>query len=148
MTEANRLTIDRAIDVLDAKGFTGEAFLLRHVATLRGCDNWLNTNLVDGEQSYASTNFPFGIITINPDFYNKAVDDTERAAILLHEVRHMKGGDERDAYSYVWQNRERLGWTLLTHGTTESYITIEQQTRDFAPEIFTCEEKPWRDCTE
>ena len=68
--------------------------------------------------------------------------------VLLHEAQHLKGGDEKAAYSFVWQNRERLGWTQLSHGTTPSYITIEQQTREFAPELFTCRQNLWSDCTE
>ena len=121
---------------------------MRTAATFRGSDNWLNTHLVTKENAYASTNFPVGIITIYPDFYSKAVDDTERAAVLLHEAQHLKGGDEHAAYEYVWQHRAQLGWTLLSHGTTESYITIEEQTRFEAPELFTCQDRMFKDCTE
>ncbi len=148
MSASKRQTIDRAIAVLESKGFDRDATLLRTTATFRSSDNWINTHLVPSENAYASTNFPVGIITVYEDFYIKAVDDTERAAILLHEAQHLKGGDEREAYAYVWENRERLGWTLLSHGTTESYISIELQTREYAPELFTCESKPFRDCTE
>jgi len=148
MSQGNRQAIDRAIAVLESRGFDRDATLLRTTATFRSSDSWLNTHLVASENAYASTNFPVGIITIYPDFYNKAVDDTERAAILLHEAQHLKGGTEPEAYAYVWQNRGRLGWTLLSHGTTESYVSIEQQTREYAPELFTCESKAWGDCTE
>ncbi len=148
MSAENRQVIDRAIAVLERKGFGHEGFLLRYYATFRSRDNWLNTHLVPNENAYASTNFPFGIVTIYNDFYNKAVDDTERAAVLLHEVQHMKGASEVEAYKYVWQNRHQLGWTLLSHGGTESYVSIEIQTREYAPELFTCESKPFRDCTE
>ena len=148
MRAVDRAAVDRAIDLLESQGFGPDATLLRTTATFRSSDNWLNTYLVPSENAYASTNFPVGIITIYPDFYKKAVDDTERAMVLLHEAQHLKGADEREAYSYVWDNRSKLGWTLNSHGTTESYISIELQTREYAPEIFTCEEKPFRDCTE
>ena len=142
-----RQSIDRAITLLESKGFDREVFLLRHVATFRASDNVLN-DLAPSESAYAATNFPFGIITIYPDFYTKAVDDTERAMILLHEAQHLQGSDEHEAYAYVWQNRERLGWTQLSHGETEAYVTIELLTREHAPELFTCENKVWNDCTE
>ncbi|MEP6789431.1 MAG: hypothetical protein ABJB40_13415 [Acidobacteriota bacterium] len=139
--------IDRAISVLESKGFAREAFLLRHVATFRGSDNWLNETQ-SAENAYAATNFPFEMITLYPDFYRKATDDTERAMVLLHEAQHMQGDDETAAYAYVWQNRERLGWTQLSHGTTETYVTVGLQTRENAPELFTCANKMWNDCTE
>jgi hypothetical protein len=142
-----RAAIDRAVTLLADKGYDEEVFLLRHTVTFRGTDHWLN-NFVPKENAYASTNFPFQIVTLYPDFYSKAVDDTERAMVLLHEARHLMGENENQAYAYVWRNRENLGWTLATHGTTESYVTIEQQTRENAPELFNCPEKPWDDCTE
>jgi len=143
----DKAAVDRAISVLAEKGFDREVFLLRHTVAFRGSDNWLN-RLTKQDNAYAATNFPFQIITLYPDFYTKAADDTERAMVLLHEAQHLKGGDEKAAYSFVWQNRDRLGWTQLSHGTTPSYITIEQQTREFAPELFTCRQNLWNDCTE
>lgn len=139
--------VRRAIVLLDEKGFGREVFLLRHFATFRSRDNWLN-GFAEKESAFAATNFPFQIITLYPDFYSKATDDTERAMILLHEAQHLQGKDERGAYSYVWQHREQLGWTQISHGTTPSYITISQLTRENAPELFTCAEKVWNDCTE
>jgi hypothetical protein len=142
-----RETVDRAIAILEQKGFEREAFLLRHTVSYRSSDHWLN-RFVFSENAYAATNFPVQIITIYPDFYNKAEDDTERAMILLHESRHLMGEGEHEAYAYVWQNRQRLGWTILTHGTTPTYVTIEEITRENAPELFTCSDKLWNDCTE
>ena len=142
-----RPAVDRAIDLLAEKGYEREVFLLRNVVTFRGTDHWLNS-FVPKENAYAAANFPFQIITLYPDFYYKAVDDTERAMVLLHEARHLMGENENQAYAYVWRERKNLGWTMRTHGTTESYVTIEQQTRENAPEIFNCPEKPWEDCTE
>ena len=146
-TRHERADIDRAIGVLASKGYDEEVWLLRRTVTFRGTDHWLN-NFVEKENAYAATNFPFQIVTVYPDFYIKAVDDTERAMVLLHEARHLMGENENQAYAYVWRERKRLGWTLESHGATESYITIEQQTREIAPELFNCPDKPWKDCTE
>lgn len=139
--------IDRAINLLDEKGFSREVFLLRHVATFRGSSNWLN-KLSEDENSYAATNFPFEIITVYPDFYAKATDDTERSMILLHEAQHLLMGSETAAYAYVWRERHRLGWTQLSHGMTPTFVTVELQTREYAPELFSCSAKLWNDCTE
>src|SRR5262249_45113256 len=126
--------VRQAIDLLDEKGFKREAFLLRHTVTFRSRDNWLNS-MTEKENAFAATNFPFQIVTLYPDFYFKATDDTERAMILLHEAQHLQGKDEAGAYSYVWMHREQLGWTQISHGTTPSYITIQQLTRENAPEL-------------
>jgi hypothetical protein len=139
-------TISRAIDLLDKRGFGREAFLLRNTVSFRSTDNWINASLAN-ENAYAATNFPFEVVTVYPDFYAKAVDDTERAMVLLHEAQHLQGGNEADAYAYVWQNRARLGWTQLSHGTTETYITVGEQTRENAPELFSCRSNLWSDCT-
>ena len=142
-----RETVDRAIAVLEEKGFDREVLLLRNTVSYRSSDHWLN-RFVFSENAYAATNFPVQIITIYPDFYTKAEDDTERAMILLHEARHLMGEGEPEAYAYVWKTRHRLGWTILSHGTTPTYVTIEEITREFAPELFTCSDKLWNDCTE
>lgn len=139
--------VERAINLLDAKGFGREAFLLRRLTVFRNTDSWLNS-LTQKENAYASANFPFNIITLYPDFFTKAQDDAERAMILLHEVQHLKGADEHEAYEFAWRNRAQVGWTILTHGTTESYITIEAMTRETVPELFNCADRMWDDCTE
>jgi hypothetical protein len=144
---ADKETVRRAIDLLEAKGFEREVFLLRNVVSFRATDHWLNL-YIDKESAYAATNVPFGIITLYPDFYTKTADDTERAMILLHEAQHVQMADERAAYAYVWQNRERLGWTQITHGITPTYITVADQTREHSPETFTCSHLVWNDCTE
>jgi hypothetical protein len=138
--------VERAINLLDAKGFGREAFLLRHFTVFRNTDSWLNS-LTQRENAYAAANFPFNIITLYPDFFTKAQDDTERAIILLHEVQHLRGADEHEAYEFAWRNREKVGWTILTHGTTESYINIEAMTRQTVPELFNCPDRMWNDCT-
>jgi len=143
----DRVKLDRAIYVLGAKGFDREAFLLRNVVTFRSSDNWLNA-VTKQDNAFAATNFPFQIVTLYPDFFGKAADDTERAMVLLHEAQHLQGADEAAAYSYVWKHREQLGWTQLTHGMTATYINIAEQTRDYSPDLFTCPNKVWNDCTE
>jgi len=147
MRAEDRQTIERAVALLEARGFDEEVFLLRRAATFRSSDNWLNL-LVDKENAYAATNFPLGTITVYPDFFTKATDDTERAMVLLHEVQHLKGADEPEAYEFVWRSRRQLGWTQLSHGTTPTYITIELQTREYNPQMFTCPANLWDDCTE
>ena len=147
LTNPEMETVTRAIDVLDEKGFDSEAFLLRHATSFRSSDHWLNL-LTQKERAFAATNFPFQIITIYPDFYTRPVDDTERAMILLHEAQHLLKKDETAAYEYVWRHREQLGWTQLTHGTTATFITIAQQTRENVPELFVCSSNLWSDCTE
>jgi hypothetical protein len=139
--------VRQAIAVLENKGYKREVFMLRNLASFRNFDNWLNQS-VDNETAYAATNFPFEIVTIYPDFYAKAADDTERAMILLHEAQHLAGADEAQAYERVWRSRGQLGWTMLSHGTTPVFVTVEEQTRENAPHLFTCEEKLWKDCTE
>ena len=139
--------VNDAIELLEAKGFDREVFLLRNTAEYRRSDNWFNSAMLNAD-SYAATNFPFQIVTLYPDFYSKTTDTVERAMVLLHEAKHLESKDENAAYSYVWQNRARLGWTQLSHGTTPTYITISEQTRENAPELFTCPERLWNDCTE
>jgi hypothetical protein len=147
LAEDEVATVTRAVDLLDAKGFRKEAFLLRHLTVYRSTDNWLNA-LTPKENAFAATNFPLNVVTLYPDFFTRATDDTERAAVLLHEAQHIQGANEQEAYEYVWRNRARLGWTLLSHGTTESYVSIESLTREAAPGLFTCSDKLWNDCTE
>src|SRR5580765_5347096 len=65
LTTAETRPIDRAIRALESKGFAREAFLLRHVATFRGSNNWLN-GTQPSENAYAATNLPFEMITLYP----------------------------------------------------------------------------------
>lgn len=146
-TKFERVQIDRAVHLLADRGFSDEVFLLKGTATFRRTDHWLNS-FTDKENAYAATNFPFQIITVYTDFFTIAADDTERAMILLHEARHLMGENENEAYAYVWRNRKQLGWSMESHGTTELFVSIEQQTREAAPELFNCPTKPWEDCTE
>jgi hypothetical protein len=50
-------------------------------------------NYVGHQTAYAATNFPFAVVTLYPTFFKYAVDDIERATILLHESYHLLGGE-------------------------------------------------------
>ncbi len=128
-------TIDRSIQILREKGFTDEVFYLENFAALRGSDNWLNSS-IPKENAYAATNYPFEIMTIYPDFFTFPQDDLERAAILLHEAKHLQGADEKKAYSFVWANRFKLGWTEQNYGNSIIWRNVRLQTKEYAPHLF------------
>jgi hypothetical protein len=142
-----KIQIEKAIAVLEEKGFSSEVFLLRYVTAYRRNDNWLNAS-TKFENAYAATNFPFEIMTIYPDFFIYTIDDTEHAAILLHEAQHLKGADEKKAYEFVWRNRKKLGWTKETHGNSIIWLNVRRQTKEFAPDFFVCPWNTYNDCTE
>lgn len=139
--------VQSAINILDEKGFGKEVFLLRHLTSFRSNDNWLNAS-TKLENAYAATNFPFEIMTVYTDFFTYSADDTERAAILLHEAQHLKGADEEEAYEFVWRNRKKLGWTKETYGDSIIWRNVRRQTKEFAPKLFVCEWNEAGDCTE
>ncbi len=149
---ANRLayeekkTVERAIKIIEEKGFSKEAFFLNYLTAFRRDDNWLNAS-VEKDTAYAATNFPFEIITIYPEFFTFTADDTERASILLHEAQHLFGADENEAYSFVWKNRNKLGYSNEKYRMSEIYNKVGEQTKEYAPEIFVCPDKEYRDCT-
>ncbi len=136
-----------AIAILEAKGFSQEVFFLKYLTAFRSNDNWLNAS-VEKENAYAATNFPFEIMTIYPDFFDKPADDTERAAILLHEAKHLQGADEKEAYEFVWRNRKKLGWTREAYGNSKLWHAIKKQTREYAPNLFVCQSGDLGDCTD
>lgn len=142
-----RAIVAKSIEILDAKGFGSEVFLLRNLTAFRGDDNWLNAS-TRLENAYAATNFPFEIMTVYPEFFNLTTDDTERAAVLLHEAKHLKGGDERQAYEFVWRNRKKLGWTKEAYAHSAVWRNIRKQTREYAPNLFVCDWTDYADCTE
>lgn len=146
LTVDERSQVEGAIEILRSSGFNEEAFLLRRIVVFRSNDNWLNAS-VEKENAFAATNFPFGIITLYPDFFERTVDDTERAAILLHEVRHVLGEDEKQAYEFVWKNRQRIGWVHDDYRGTELWVIVMKQTRDHVPLLFICEFNVDNDCT-
>ena len=146
LTIREREQVTSAIALLEEKGFTREVFLLRHLTAYRSNDNWLNAS-VSKENAYAATNFPFEIMTLYPDFFSYPADDTERAAILLHEAKHLQGKDEKTAYEFVWKNREKLGWTQEKYFRSTVWEAVRMQTRENVPELFTCPENQFLDCT-
>ena len=143
----DKQTVKRSIAILREKGFTNEAFYLENLAAFRGSDNWLNASVAK-ENAYAATNFPFEIITLYSDFFTYPVDDIERAAILLHEAKHLTGADEREAYEFVWKHREQLGWTFTEYAESTVWHNIRKQTKENVPDLFTCSELAFLDCTE
>lgn len=147
LTFGEKQKVAAAIGVLDDKGFAGETFFLKYLAAFRSNDHWLNAS-VEKETAYAATNYPFEIMTLYPDFFGVPVDDTERAAVLLHEARHLKGDDEPEAYEYVWRNRRQLGWTRETHGGSVIWRNVRKQTKEVAPHLFVCPTNEYADCTE
>ena len=140
-------TVERAVKILEDKGFAREVFLLRYLTAYRSTDNWLNASTRE-ENAYAATNFPFEIMTVYADFYLYPKDDVERAAILLHEAQHLKGADEKEAYKYVWQHRKQLGWTKESYGGSVVWRNVRKQTSEIAPELFVCNINEYADCTE
>lgn len=140
-----RQTVERAIHVLDQKGFTVEAFLLRRLTTFRATDHWWNQQF-GHPQAYAATNFPYEVMTLYPEFFTKTTDDTERAIILLHESYHLFGRGEETAYAEVWRAKERLGYTAARYDKTRVWSNMRDDTLTYAPELFTCGATGKEDC--
>jgi hypothetical protein len=137
--------VDRAIDQLAQRGFNRETFVLRHLVSYRTTDNWWNMQ-VGHESAYAATNFPFEIMTLYPEFFETARDDTERAAILLHESYHLFGANEPRALEQTWRNKARLGWTADKYGTTKVWLNTKELTMRAAPALFRCGPEQNEDC--
>lgn len=147
LTLEQKRTVGSAIGVLRQRGFSHEAMLLDSFTVFRSEDNWLNASVAK-ENAYAATNFPFEIITLYADFFTYPDDDIERAAILLHEAKHLAGGDEHDAYEFVWRHRKQLGWTKDKYRFSPVWENVRRQTRDNVPELFICDFNEFGDCTE
>lgn len=147
LTHEQRVDVRKAIAVLHERGFSDDIFLLSNLAVFRGEDNWLNASVAK-ENAYAATNFPFEIVTLYPDFFTYPLDETERAAILLHESRHLRNEDEHDAYAFVWKHHKKLGWTKEKYAVSVVWRNIRSQTRDNVPELFVCDFNDFGDCTE
>ena len=147
LTYDEKAVVRDAVGVLERQNFADEVFLLRYLTNFRGNDNWLNAS-TKYENAYAATNFPVEIMTVYPEFFNDTTDNTERAAILLHEAQHLKGADEKKAYEFVWRNRRQLGWTAERYSNSVVWNNVRRQTAEFAPNLFVCDANPGRDCTE
>ena len=105
------LRVVEAIVRLEHCGLSREVVVLRHFANYRTTDNWWNTYL-GHHDAYAASNLPLGVVTLYPPFFDAAVDDTERAVILLHEAQHLLGSGEEAALERVWREKARLGCTV------------------------------------
>lgn len=142
-----RQAINRAIEVIEGAGFSKDAFLLRRLASYRTSDSWWNRWVGHGD-AYAATNFPFEIVTLYPEFFSTASDDVERAVILLHEARHLAGAGEEEAFSSVWRDKQRLGYTRALYGRTKVFMNVWEFTMKYAPEQFQCGPDGQQDCVE
>ena len=147
LTPNEAARVDSAITVLEKQGFTDEALLLRRLVIFRSSDNWLNASVAK-ENAYAATNFPFEIVTVYPDFFRYSTDDIERAAILLHEAKHVEGKDEKEAYEFVWKNKKRLGWTADKYARSVIWRETRKLTKEYSPGLFVCDFNDYRDCTD
>ena len=132
-----REKVQNAIAILTQQGFTREAFILKHLTVFRGTDNWWNT-YIGHREAYAATNFPFEIVTLYPEFFDLPVDDRERAAVLLHESRHLMGDGEDAALDFTWRNKQQLGWTADKYKQTRLWNATEPLTKARFPFMFQC----------
>jgi hypothetical protein len=141
-----RQSVEAAIVVLRQKGFDRQVFVLSHLARYRSTDNWWN-RYVGHHEAYAATNFPFEVVTLYPEFFTAAVDDTERAAILLHESYHLFGSGEEKALEKTWREKSRIGWVGGHYGQTKVWRNTREQTADSVPSLFKCGPDGHADCT-
>ena len=140
-----RQTVRAATAILKQKGFSRQAFVLENLVQYRTTDNWWN-RYVGHHDAYAATNFPFEVVTLYPEFFETAVDDTERAAILLHESYHLLGSGEAAALEGVWREKQKLGWTADKYGRTKVWINTRDLTAAGAPKLFQCGTDGSLDC--
>jgi hypothetical protein len=140
-----RQKVQDAIAVLRQQGFSREAFVLTYISTFRSTDNWLNA-YVGHRDAYAATNFPFEVVTLYPDFFELPIDDRERAAVLLHEARHLLGDGEEAALQSTWKSKPQLGWTADKYRQTRVWDATEHLTRAQFPYMFQCGSDGQSDC--
>jgi hypothetical protein len=138
---------DRAIAVIEAKGFGKHSFVLKRLARYRATDSWWN-NYLGHRDAYAATNFPFEIVTLYGEFFDKAVDDTERAAILLHEAEHLLGAGEEQALEFTWRSKAQLGWNESSYSQTKVWSNTKELTQRLVPSLFSCGPDGKSDCTQ
>jgi hypothetical protein len=137
--------VENAIEILQQQGFSREVFVLKRLAAFRITDNWFNAYF-GHRDAYAATNFPFEVVTLYPDFFELPIDDRERAAVLLHEARHLLGDNEDDALIFTWKNKKQLGWTADKYSQSKVWDATERWTRDRYPYMFQCGADNRRDC--
>jgi hypothetical protein len=100
------------------------------------------------KEAYAATNFPFEIVTLYSEFFDVATDDTERAAILLHEAHHLLGSGEEQALESTWRERGRLGWTADAYSGSKVWKNTRELTQNYVPKLFQCGSDQRSDCME
>lgn len=137
--------VERAIAIIDRSGFSKEAFFLRHVVNYRATDNWWNIE-IGHHDAYAATNFPFEIVTLYPEFFTDSVDDTERAAMLLHESHHLFGSGEAATLESAGREKGRIGWTAEKYSQTKVWDNTKRLTLNFVPTLFQCGAEGRGDC--
>jgi hypothetical protein len=137
--------VDRAITVVESKGFSKQTFLLKRLVRYRATDSWWNRYL-GHRDAYAATNFPFEIVTLYPEFFEATTDDLERAAILLHEAEHLLGAGEEKALEATWRNKGKLGWVEANYGQTRVWNNTKELTQRQLPDLFTCGPDGKSDC--
>ena len=153
LKSSDRLSYDQqqvlasSIRTLEQGGFSREAFVLRNFVAFRATDNWWN-RWVGHREAYAATNFPFEVVTLYPEFFTNAVDDTERAVILLHESYHLSGSKEPAALEGTWRSKRRLGWTKERYEQTKVWRNTRELTLNQVPQLFRCGLENNADCTE
>ena len=145
LTADKQERVQTAIYLIRKQGFTREAYVLNHLASFRATDNWLN-KYVGHHDAYAATNFPFEIVTLYPEFFEVPVDDCERAAVLLHEARHLLGDQEDAALEATWKSKRQLGWTSEKYGHTKVWDATMRLTKTRFPYMFECGGGGQSDC--
>lgn len=145
LTADQREKVQKAISLLSERGLSREAFALNRLASFRGTDNWLNA-YVGHRDAYAATNFPFEIVTLYPEFFEVPIDDCERAAVLLHEARHLLGDGEDTALENAWKSKRKLGWTDDKYGGTRVWDATMRLTKARFPYMFQCGGDGQKDC--
>ena len=140
-----REKVQKAIALISERGLTSEAFVLNRLASFRSNDNWLNA-YVGHRDAYAATNFPFEVVTLYPEFFEVPVDDCERAAVLVHEARHLLGDGEDAALENTWKSKRQLGWTTDKYGQTRVWDATMRLTRTRFPYLFQCGGDGQTDC--
>jgi hypothetical protein len=144
LEQTRRWQVNTAIGLLDQAGFSREVFVLKNLTNYRATDSWWN-EYQGHESAYASTNFPLEIVTLYPAFFIDTIDDTERAAILLHEAHHLLGLDETDALDRTWREKTRIGWTRDKYGDTKVFKVTEGISFT-ATTLFQCKDNHHWDC--
>jgi hypothetical protein len=140
-----RLKVQNALDLIQSRGFGRESFVLNHLASFRTTDNWLNA-YVGHHDAYAATNFPFEVVTLYAEFFEAPADDCERAAVLLHEARHLLGDGEDAALENTWKSKRQLGWTTDKYGGTRVWDATMRLTKARFPFLFQCGAAGQSDC--